>query len=157
MSIGQQIGELFLQAVPIVLILLVFYAILHGLFFGPLLKVMAEREARTQGAQKAAETAQGAASDKVKQYQEALKQARAKLYAEQEAARKTLLDERAARLKDARAHAATTVGTAKQQIASELMAATRELETNIVPLSAEIARRMLSGSQQPSAPAGDAR
>src|SRR3977135_316514 len=100
-AIVHQLGELFLQAVPTVLILLVFYLILRALFFKPLLAVMAEREARTAGARKGAEAAQAAATEKVKQYQEALKQARAKVYAEQEAARKKLLDDRATLLKEA--------------------------------------------------------
>src|ERR1700741_3579542 len=89
-----QLGELFLRAVPTVLIILIFYFILRAIFFKPLLKVMAERDARSIGAQKAAEQARAAAAEKSKQYEEALKQARAKLYAEQEAARKKLLDER---------------------------------------------------------------
>ena len=76
-EIVHQLGELFLQAVPTVLIILLFYFILRAIFFKPLLAVMAERDARTVGAQKAAEAAQAAATEKVKQYQEALKQARA--------------------------------------------------------------------------------
>src|SRR6266436_8449691 len=105
-EIVHQLGELFLQAVPTVLIVLAFYLILRALFFRPLLAVMAERDARTVGARKAAEAAEAAAIEKVKQYQEALKKARAQVYAEQESARKKLLDERAARLKDARTKAA---------------------------------------------------
>ena len=101
-----QLGDLVLQAVPTVLIILLFYFILRALFFKPLLKVMAERDARTTGAQKAAELAQAAAVEKDKQYQDALKHARAKLYAEQEAARKKLLDERAELIKQARVAAA---------------------------------------------------
>src|SRR6266849_3313154 len=104
-----QLGELFLQAVPTILIILAFYLIMRALFFKPLLKVMAEREARTAGARKAAEAAEAAAAEKMKQYQEALKQARAQVYAEQEAARKKLLDERAALLKEARNKAAAEV------------------------------------------------
>jgi hypothetical protein len=46
-AIVHQLGELFLQAVPTVLIVLVFYFLLRALFFKPLLGVMAEREART--------------------------------------------------------------------------------------------------------------
>src|ERR1700721_2836481 len=92
-EIVHQLGELFLQAVPTVLILLAFYGVLRGLFFKPLLKIMAEREARPAGARKAAEAAQAAAAEKIKQYQEALKQARAKVYIEQEAARKKLLND----------------------------------------------------------------
>src|SRR5258707_2495757 len=101
-EMGHQLGELFLGAVPTVLILIVLYFVLRFLFFRPLLAVMAEREARTAGAQKAAEAAQAAAAEKVKQYQDALKQVRAKVYVEQEAARKKQLDERAALVKASR-------------------------------------------------------
>jgi F-type H+-transporting ATPase subunit b len=158
-EIVHQLGELFLQAVPTVLILLTFYAVLRALFFKPLLQVMAEREARTIGARKAAEAAQAAAAEKIRQYQEALKQARAKVYAEQEAARKKLLEERAALLKEARATAAAQVAKAKERIANELGAARREIEATIAQLSAEIARRVLQIPPQrpPSSPAREAR
>ena len=53
-EIVHQLGELFLQAVPTVLIVLAFYVMLRALFFKPLLAVMAERDARTVGARKAA-------------------------------------------------------------------------------------------------------
>ena len=125
-----QIGELFLRAVPVALIVLVFYFILRPLFFKPLLAVMAEREARTRGAQRAAEAAQAAAAAKVKQYEEALRQAKAKVYAEQEAERKKLLDERAAFLKDARSKASAEVGKAKERVAGELEAAKRDIEAS---------------------------
>jgi F-type H+-transporting ATPase subunit b len=156
-SIGHQLGELFLGAAPTVLIILFFYFILRTLFFQPLLKVMAERDVRTLGAQKAAEAAQAAAAEKAKQYQEALKQARGKVYAEQEAARKKLLDERAAQLKDARSKASGEVSAAKERVASELVSASRELEASVGELSAEIARRILQAPPRPSAPAREAR
>src|SRR5215831_10148617 len=79
MPIVQQLGELFLGALPTVLLILIFYFILKSLFFKPLLAVMAEREARSIGAQKAAESAQLAAAEKVRQYQEAVRQARARV------------------------------------------------------------------------------
>ena len=156
-SIGHQLGELFLGAAPTVLIILIFYFILRTLFFRPLLKVMAERHARTVGAQKAAEAAQAAAAEKVKQYQEALKQARGKVYAEQETARKKLLDERAAQLKDARTKASGEVTQAKERVAKELGAARREVEASVAQLAAEIARRILQAPPRPSAPAREAR
>lgn len=156
-SIGHQLGELFLGAAPTVLIILIFYFILRALFFQPLLKVMAERDARTVGAQRAAEAAQAAAAEKVKQYQEALKQARGKVYAEQEAARKKLLDERAAQLKDARTQASGEVTQAKNRVAGELASARRDVESSVPQLSAEIARRILQAPPRPSAPAREAR
>jgi F-type H+-transporting ATPase subunit b len=143
MEILHQLGELFLQAVPTVLIILVFYMLLRVLFFQPVLKVMAERETRTAGARKAAENAQAVASEKVKQYHD-----------EQEAARKTFLDERAAKLKDARAKAAMQVGQGKETVAKELTAALRDVEIAVPQLSAEIANRLL---QSPLRPPGEAR
>jgi F-type H+-transporting ATPase subunit b len=142
-AIVGQLGELFLQAVPTVLIILLFYFILRALFFKPLLQVMAERDSRTAGAQKAAEASQAAAAEKVKQYQDALKQARGQVYAEQEAARKQLLDERAAQLKEARTKASAEVGAGKERIARELDGARRDIEATVGQLSAEIARRIL--------------
>src|SRR5260370_517793 len=112
-EIVQQLEELFLQAVPTVLIILACYLMMGPLFFKPLLKVMAEREARTAGARKAAQAAEAAAAEKVKQYQEALRQARALVYSEQEAAGKKLLDERAAVLKEARNKEAAEVAAGK--------------------------------------------
>ena len=156
-SIGHQLGELLLGALPTALLILLFYFILRALFFEPLLKVMAEREARTVGARKAAEAAEAAAAEKVKQYQEALKQARGKVYAEQEAARKKLLDERAAQLKDARSKASLEVGAAGQRVAKELAAARRQVEASVEELSAEIARRILEAPPKPGSPAREAR
>jgi F-type H+-transporting ATPase subunit b len=141
--------------VPTVLILLAFYGVLRVLFFKPLLKIMAEREARTAGARKAAEAAQAAAAEKIKQYQEALKQARAKVYIEQEAARKRVLDERAELLKEARKKGAAEVAKAKERVAKELDAARHDIETTIAQLSVEIARRVVEIPPQrpPSSPA----
>jgi F-type H+-transporting ATPase subunit b len=145
-EMGHQLGELFLGAVPTVLILLVLYFVLKSLFFKPLLAVMADREARTAGAQNAAEAAHAAAAGKVKQYQEALKQARAKVYVEQEAARKKLLDERAALVKASRSLAASEVSAAKEKVAKEVAAAKRELEAGTPQLAAEIAKRVMEAA-----------
>jgi F-type H+-transporting ATPase subunit b len=156
-DIGHQLGELFLQAVPTVLIILLFYFILRAIFFKPLLAVMAERDSRTIGAQKAAEVSQAAAAEKVKQYQEALRQARAQVYAEQDAARKKLLEERAAQLKEARTKASGEVNSGKERVAGELAAARRDIESTVAQLSAEIARRVLQAPPRPGAPASEAR
>jgi F0F1-type ATP synthase membrane subunit b/b' len=156
-EIVHQLGELFLQAVPTVLIILLFYFILRRIFFKPLLAAMAERDARTVGAQQAAEVAQAAALEKVKQYQDALKQARGQVYAEQEAARKKVLEQRAARIQEARAAATAQVARAKERIAGEVAAARREIEATVAQLSAEIARRILERPPRPGGPVREAR
>jgi F-type H+-transporting ATPase subunit b len=149
--------ELFFQVVPIVLILLVFHAALRVLFFKPLLRVIAEREARTIGTQKAAEAAQKAASEKVKQYQDALKQARTEIYVEQEAARKKVLDQRAAQLKEARAKTSDMVKAQRERIVAEVVAARREIESSITQFAALVARRVLQSTRPPSPPARESR
>jgi F-type H+-transporting ATPase subunit b len=153
----QQLGELFLRAVPVALIVLILYFILRSLFFKPILEVMAEREARTVGAQKSAEAAQAAAAEHVKQYEEALKQAKAKVYADQEAERKKLLDERAAILKEARSKASAEVGKAKERVAGELGAVKKDVEAITSQLAAEIAVRVLQVPMGPASPSREAR
>lgn len=155
--IGHQLGELFLGAVPTVLIILLFYFVLRVLFFKPLLQVMAERESRSLGAQKSAAEAQAVAAERLKEYQEALKQAHGRVYAEQEASRKKVLEERAAQLKEARAKASGEVTAAKERIAGEMTTARRELEATVGQLSSEIARRLLDTPPRPNTPAREAR
>jgi F-type H+-transporting ATPase subunit b len=148
-SLVHQIGELFLRAVPVALIVIVFYFIMRFLFFKPILAVMAERDARTLGAQKSAEAAQAAAAEKIRQYEEALRQAKAKVYSEQEAERKKLLDERASVLKEARTKASAEVGKAKERVSGELLAAKKDIEITASQLAVEIAGRALSVSPAP--------
>ncbi len=152
-----QLGELFLRAVPVAVIVLLFYAIMRSIFFQPLLKVMAERDARTIGAQKAAEAAQAAAAEKVRQYEEALRQARAKVYAEQEADRRKLMDERAAALKEARGKADAEVTAAKDRVAGEFAIAKKDIQGGTSQLAAEIARRVLQAPPAPGTPTREAR
>jgi len=152
-----QLGELFLRAVPVAVIVLLFYVIMRSIFFQPLLKVMAERDARTIGAQKAAEAAQAAAAEKVRQYEEALRQARAKVYAEQEADRRKLMDERAAALKEARGKADAEVTAAKDRVASEFAVAKKDIQGGTSQLAAEIARRVLQAPPAPGTPTREAR
>jgi len=152
-----QLGELFLRAVPVAVIVLLFYTIMRLIFFQPLLKVMAERNARTVGAQKAAEAAQAAAAEKVRQYEEALRQARAKVYAEQEADRRKLMDERAAMLKDARGKADAQVTAAKARVTGEFAGAKKEIEGVTSQLATEIAHRVLQAPPAPGSPTREAR
>jgi len=70
-----------------------------------LLAVTAERDSRTAGAEKAAEAAQAAAAERSNSIRRPSSR-HAQVYAEQQAARRNFLDERAARIKDARTRAA---------------------------------------------------
>ncbi len=142
-EILRQLGDLFLQAVPTVLIVFLFYLFLRANFFKPLERVMHERQERTVGAQRAAEASQAAAQEKVRAYQAALKKARGEVYAEQDAARRKLLEERGAQFREARNRAAEEVRAAKERIQGELTAERQRVDAASSGLAADIARMIL--------------
>jgi F-type H+-transporting ATPase subunit b len=92
MEILRQLEELFLAATPTAIVVFLFYLFLRATFFRPLDRVLAERRARTEGAKREAEMAEAAAQEKNRAHQEALKKVREELYAEQEAARRAVLE-----------------------------------------------------------------
>src|SRR5690242_19199108 len=105
MELLQQLREMFIEAAPTVVIVFLFYLLLRYTSFGPLERVMAERVRRTEGARREAEASQAAAREKVRAYEDALKKARAAVYAEQDEARRHILEERSAKAREARARA----------------------------------------------------
>jgi F0F1-type ATP synthase membrane subunit b/b' len=145
-----QLEDLFLQSVPTIIIVLVLYVVLKYTFFQPLMKAMDERSARTEGARREAEASQMAAREKVHSYEEALKKARIAVYAEQDVARRAILDERANKVRDARARAMELVQTQKTEIAKEVVAALEQLEVTTPDLAAEMVRTLLG--MQPGGP-----
>ena len=123
MELLHQLGELFLGAVPTVVIVLLFYFFLRWAFFTPIQKAMAERSALIEGARAEAAQAEAAAKHELDAYGEALRKARAEIFAEQEAARQIVLAERAQLLKSMRMREQEEVKRAKAQIDAELAAA----------------------------------
>ena len=143
MDIFQQLGELFLEAVPTVIIVFLFYLFMRWAFFGPIQKAMAERSALIEGARAEAAKVEAEARQELDAYNEALKKARAEIYAEQEAARQAVLEDRAKLLKAMRSRAMEEVAAAKKKIAAEFEAARAELERQAPELAGQIARAIL--------------
>jgi F0F1-type ATP synthase membrane subunit b/b' len=154
MEILQQVGSLILQAVPTIVLVLIFFLFLRSQFFAPLQKVMEERARRIAGARQEAEAARTAAEEKKKKYQEALRKARSEVYAEQDAARRAVLDERAKLVREARGRANERVRVAKARLAAELAGARVQIDAESQALGAQIARAILSGRSSPGAPKG---
>lgn len=152
MEILNQLGELFLEAVPTVVLVFLFYLFLRWSFFRPIEHVLAERSARIEGARAEAAAAQAAAQQEIDSYNEALKKARAEVYAAQEAERQAVLDERAKVLRAARGAAQERIRAAKERIAAELAAARGELEKQVPVLASEIVRTILE--REPETPSG---
>jgi F-type H+-transporting ATPase subunit b len=143
MEILRQIANLFLQAVPTVVIVFLFYVFVRWAFFTPIQKAMAEREGKIEGARKDAAAVQAAANQDLQAYNEALKKARAEIYAEQEAARQAIVEERAKNLKAMRTLAQKEVGEAKKKIDVELDAARKQIEASAPQIAGEITRSIL--------------
>jgi F-type H+-transporting ATPase subunit b len=143
MEILQQLGELFLEALPTVIVLFLFYLFMRWAFFGPIQKAMAERSARIEGARAEAAKVEAEARQELDAYNEALKKARAEIYAEQEAARQAVLEDRAKLLKAMRSRAIEEVAAAKKKLAAEFEAARAELERQAPELAGQIARAIL--------------
>jgi F-type H+-transporting ATPase subunit b len=143
MEILHQLGNLFLQAVPTVIIVFLFYLFMRWAFFTPIQKAMAEREAKIEGARKDAATVQAAANQDLQDYNDALKKARAEIYAEQEVARQAILQERSKNLKAMRTLAQKEVAEGKKKIDADLAVARKEIEASAPAMAGEIARSIL--------------
>jgi F-type H+-transporting ATPase subunit b len=153
MELLHQLGELFLQAVPTIIIVLLFYGFLRWVFFQPIEKVMTERSARIEGALSEAASVEATAKQELDSYNDTLRKARLEIYAEQEAARQAVLEERARLLRVMRSRSQEDVDTAKKSIAAELAAARAEVERQTPALAEDIARLVL---ERPSPSRGGA-
>ena len=145
MEIVNQLGELFLAAVPTVIIVFLFYLFLRWSFFKPMQRVLSERHKRAEGARVEAEASRVATHEKQRFYTETVKTARADVFAEQETQRRRTLEERQAKINAARTAAQAALQEAKKSIAADVKAARMELEQSSGALANDIAEAILAG------------
>jgi len=144
-QIVNQLGELFLSAVPTVIIVFLFYLFMRWSFFKPMERVLSERHKRAEGAKIEAETSRAAVREKLRTYNDSLKKARAEIFTEQESERRRTLDQRQATINTARTAAQTALQEAKKVLAAEVKAAHAELEQSSGVLADQIADAVLAG------------
>jgi F0F1-type ATP synthase membrane subunit b/b' len=145
-----QLGDLFLAAVPTVILVFLFYLFLRWSFFAPIERVLSERHKRAAGAREEAEASRAAVQEKLRVYNEALRKVRGEIFVEQEAVRRRALDERQAAVTAARFAAQQELQAAKKALSEEVEAARAQLEQSSAVLAGEIAETILTGG--PSAP-----
>jgi F-type H+-transporting ATPase subunit b len=145
MNLLNQVKGLFFEAVPTIVVVLVFYAFLRSQFFAPLVHAMEERARRTEGARREAEESLAAAQKAQHEYEAALRKARAEVYARQEVEHRKVLDQRAAQIHEAREKAGTAVRARKEVLAAEAAEARKQLEAGTQALGGEIARMLMAG------------
>lgn len=132
-----------LKAIPTIVLVLLLHFYLKRMLFGPLERVLQQRNAATAGAVKAAEESLQKAERRAAEYESAIRDARGDVYREQEELRKGLLADQEAHLKDSRSRVDTMIQEARTRIQAEAEAARKSLADSAGVLADQISDSVL--------------
>ncbi|HZQ17984.1 MAG TPA: hypothetical protein VFA90_04625 [Terriglobales bacterium] len=149
----RQIGELLLGSIPTIIFFLLLYGLYTVLLHKPLVRVLSERHARTQGAIEKARADVATAEARTAEYEQKLRDARLALFKAQEARRARAAQARADALAEARKKAQAQIEQARCSIESDKKEAMSSLEGEAQTLASEIIRTVLEPALS-VAPAG---
>ena len=138
-----QLGGLLLGAIPTVILLTLLYVLYSSIVHRPLRRVLEERRGKTEGAVEKSRADIAAAEARTAEYEQRLREARAKVFHAQEARRQAALQARANAVAEARNKAQGQVQAAKQDIEKDREAAQAALQGEAAALAQEIVRRVL--------------
>jgi len=150
----QQLGELLLGSVPTIIFLVLLYLSYNALVHKLLVKVLAERRAKTEGAVEKARADIAAAEARTAEYEQRLREARLAVFKAQEARRQQAMQARAAALAEARSKAQVQVEQARTAIEKDKVAAQESLQAESGRLAAEVIRIVLQPRTSPSQAGG---
>ena len=139
----RQVGELLLGSIPTIVFVVLLYAIYTVLVHKPLVKVLAERRDKTEGAVEKARADIAAAEARTAEYEQRLREARMAVFKNQEALRQQVLQARAAAVAEARNRAQAQVEQARAGIEKDKAAAQAGLQAESGKLADEIIRIVL--------------
>ena len=142
------LGGLFVNAIPTVILVIILHFYLKSVLFGPLRKIMRERQALTEGTRLAAEESLVAAERKTAEYEAKFREARAEVYKEQEQTRQKWLSEQASQVAQARSYAEGQMKQARADLAVEAEVAKKQLADSSAALADQIATSILPRSAQ---------
>lgn len=148
--IFSQLGHLFLQATPTVILVFFLFIVLDRIFFRPITAVMTQREESTVGALARAREQGAVAETKTREYEEAFQAARQEVYRQREVTRRTNLEQRDGALRKAREQAEVVVRDAQAALATEVARAKAELDGACRPLAEEISESLVGPDTTPS-------
>jgi F-type H+-transporting ATPase subunit b len=148
-DIFRQLGQLFLQATPTVILVFLLFVILDRIFFRPIMAVLKQREELTVGALARAREQATTAGTKTREYEEAFQAARQEVYRQREADRHTNLEHRDAALRNARERAELLTREAQAALAAEVDRAKAELDAACQPLAEEISESLVGPETTP--------
>jgi F-type H+-transporting ATPase subunit b len=142
-EIFDQLGNLFLGAVPTIVLFIVLVLSYQFLVQGPLTAILKQRRARTEGAVEDAHKAIADAEAKAADYANRLRQARAEAYRAREQRAKQLNAERDAALDAARKAAGKKVGEARTELEAEASQARQSIQLAAADLAGQVLRAVL--------------
>lgn len=143
MEIVRQLGELLLGAVPTVILLSTLSILYTFILHKPLMAVLAERRNRTQGAIEKARADVAAAEARTADYEQRLREARLKVFKNQEGRRQQAMQARADAVAQARTRAQEQVKQARAGMDEAKKTALSTLEAEAGRLASEIVRTVL--------------
>lgn len=145
----RQVGELLLGSIPTVVFMVLLYGIYNAVVHKPLVKVLAQRRAKTEGAIEKARADIAAAEARTAEYEQRLREARVAVFKHREALRQKALQARVEALAQARNKADNQVDEAKAAIEKDKAAGQAVLQTESGKLAAEIIRIVLHPGTAP--------
>lgn len=139
----RQLGDLVLGSVPTMIIFLVLLFSYRFILYGPLMKTLAERRARTAGALEAAHAAIAAADAKSQEYEAKLRSARAEIFHQREQRVQQWNAEKDRALTTARLAAQERTAQARAAIEIEADAARKQIENSAGHLASQVLAAVL--------------
>jgi len=139
----RQISELLLGSIPTIIFFLLLYGLYIALVHKPLMRVLAERRARTQGAIEKARADIALAERRTAEYEQKLRDARIAILKAQESRRALATKARDAAVAEARTKSQAQVQQARAAIEQDKQAAQTTLDSEAGRLATEIIRIVL--------------
>lgn len=139
----RQLGDLVLGSVPTMIIFLILLFAYRFILYGPLVKTLRERRARTVGAMETAHAAIAAAEAKSQEYEAKLRAARAAIFHQREQRLQQWNTEKDAALASARQAAQEQVAHARAGIEAEASTARNQIENAAGQLAAQVLQAVL--------------
>jgi F-type H+-transporting ATPase subunit b len=127
-----------------VLIILVMVYVLNATLFKPINQILANREKRTRGRLTEAQEIMGNVSERVAEYERALRAARNESYAFTEHERAAAMQDRQKAIDEMRAQLTASTAAEKEAIKSQAEAARTTLEADARRIALEISSRVLN-------------
>ena len=129
-----------------VIIILVMVYVLNATLYKPINQILESREKRTRGRLTEAQEIMQSVSEKIREYERSLRQARAEAYAQTEAQRTAAMKERQQKVNEMRAQLTQTIAQEKKTIEQQASDAHVTLEVESRRLAREIGSRVLNRS-----------